>query len=56
MAVAIGKKIVAVDIFDKPSTCNKVWDRLMSGFVLDALEEQTHQGQAGLPMLSNFLA
>ncbi len=40
MAVAIGKKIVAVDLFDKPSTCGKAWDRLMSGYVLDALEVQ----------------
>jgi hypothetical protein len=46
MAVAIGKKIVAVDLFDKPSTCGKVWDRLMSGYVLDALEEQAQEGQA----------
>ena len=46
MAVAIGKKIVAIDVFDKPSTCGKVWDRLMSGYVLDALEEQTDRGQA----------
>ena len=46
MAVAIGKKIVAVDLFDKPSTCGKVWDRLMSGYVLDALEEQAEEGQA----------
>ena len=46
MAVAIGKKIVAVDIFDKPSTCGKVWDRLMSGYVLDALEEAAQEGQA----------
>ena len=38
VAVAIGKKIVAVDMFDKPSTCQKVWDRLLSGLVLDALE------------------
>jgi len=46
MAVAIGKKIVAVDLFDKPSTCGKVWDRLMSGYVLDALEPQAEEGQA----------
>lgn len=46
MAVAIGKKIVAVDLFDKPSTCGKVWDRLMSGYVLDALEAQGEEGQA----------
>jgi hypothetical protein len=46
MAVAIGKKIVAVDLFDKPATCRKVWDRLMSGYVLDALEAQAEEGHA----------
>ncbi len=39
LAVAIGSIIVALDLFDKPSTCRKVWDRLLSGFVMDALEE-----------------
>jgi hypothetical protein len=39
LAVAIGSTIVALDLFDKPSTCRKVWDRLLSGFVMDALEE-----------------
>ena len=38
MAVAIGQKIVALDVFDKPSTCQKVWDRMLSGVVFDALE------------------
>ena len=38
VAVAIGDKVVAVDLFDKPATCNKVWDRLLSGVVFDALE------------------
>ena len=38
MAVAIGEKIVALDVFDKPSTCQKVWDRMLSGVVFDALE------------------
>ena len=38
VAVAIGGKVVAVDLFDKPSTCQKVWDRLLSGVVFDALE------------------
>lgn len=46
MAVAIGKKIVAVDLFDKPETCRKVWDRLMSGYVLDALETPAEVSQA----------
>jgi hypothetical protein len=38
LAVAVGTKIVAVDLFDKSSTCRKVWERLMSGYALDALE------------------
>lgn len=46
IAVAIGKKIVTVDLFDKPATCRKVWDRIMSGYVLDALEAPTEESQA----------
>jgi hypothetical protein len=38
MAAVIGKKVVGCDLFDKPSTCRKVWDRLLSGLVFDALE------------------
>jgi hypothetical protein len=39
VAVAVGPNVVAVDVFDKPGTCRKVWDRLLSGVVMDALEE-----------------
>ncbi len=46
VAVAIGKKIVAVDMFDKPATCQKVWNRLLSGFVMDALESKPEETQA----------
>jgi hypothetical protein len=38
VAIALGKQVVALDLFDKPSTCRKVWDRLLSGVVMDALE------------------
>jgi hypothetical protein len=38
LAVAIGDKVLSVDLFDKPSTCQKVWDRMLSGVVFDALE------------------
>ncbi len=38
MAVAVGTTVVAMDLFDKPSTCAKVWDRLLTGVVMDALE------------------
>ena len=45
LAVAIGKKVVAVDLFDKATTCRKVWQRLLSGYVLDALEADAEPGQ-----------
>jgi hypothetical protein len=38
MAVVIGNRVIGCDLFDKPATCQKVWDRLLSGSVLDALE------------------
>jgi hypothetical protein len=38
VAVAVGKDVVAMDLFDKPSTCRKAWDRLLTGVVMDALE------------------
>jgi hypothetical protein len=46
LAVAIGTKVVALDVFDKPATCQKVWDRLLSGVVMDALEAGDVQRQA----------
>ena len=55
VAVAIGKKIGAVDLFDKPATCQKVWDRLMSGYVLDALEAQAKEGQAKVTDVEQLL-
>jgi hypothetical protein len=44
--VAVDGKVVACDLFDKPSTCEKVWNRLLSGVVLDALETQKDEKQA----------
>jgi hypothetical protein len=41
LAVGIGKKIVSVDLFDKPSTCREVWSRLMTGVIMDAVEAGT---------------
>lgn len=38
LAVAIGQQVVALDVFDKPATCHKVWDRLLGGVVMNALE------------------
>jgi hypothetical protein len=40
LAVAIGSQVVTADLFDKPATCQKLWDKLLSGMVLDALMEK----------------
>jgi hypothetical protein len=37
LAVVIGKRVVGCDLFDKPSTCRKVWDRLLSGVSLETI-------------------
>jgi hypothetical protein len=44
LVVAIGRQIVTADIFDEPTTCEKVWGRLLSGLVLDALTQGQTDG------------
>ena len=38
LAVALGNQVVSIDLFDKPSTCSQVWNRVLSGVMLDAIE------------------
>jgi hypothetical protein len=38
MSVVIGTRVVDCDLFDKPSTCSKDCEPLLSGLVFDALE------------------
>jgi hypothetical protein len=47
LAVAVGGKVVSIDLFDKPATCQKVWGRLLTGLVMDALESGQPEGAAG---------
>lgn len=56
LAVAIGDRVVACDLFDKPATCGRVWNRLLSGYVLDALENQQQAAQAEEPEVERFLS
>lgn len=37
-AAAVGGRVVSVDVFDTGGTCAKVWDRLLTGLVMDAVE------------------
>lgn len=46
MVVAVGSKVVSIDLLDKPETCAKVWNRLLTGFILDALEPGSSGNQA----------
>ena len=55
-AVAIGDKLVALDLFDKPSTCEKVWARLLSGVVFDALEAGKTDHRAGVSNVEQLIA
>jgi hypothetical protein len=56
LAVAPGARVVSVDLFDKPVTCRKVWDRLLSGFVLDALEAGSAADRPGAAQVRDLLA
>ena len=56
LAVAVGGKVVSVDLFDKPATCQKVWGRLLTGVVMDALEAGPTQEQVGKEKVEETLA
>jgi len=56
VAVALGDKLVAVDLFDKAATCKKVWRRLLSGFILDGVARTSEAGQVTQPAVEQTLA
>lgn len=47
LAIAIGRDVVCLELFDKPATCEKVWDRLVSGYLLDVLRDGEPGESAG---------
>lgn len=55
LAVAVGDKVVSVDLFDKPSTCRKVWERLLEGVIMDALEGEVAQTTADADKVQTML-
>jgi hypothetical protein len=56
VAIAVGPKVVCVDLFDKPATCQKAWDRLLSGSIVDALEGSAGEAQAHAKSVEKVLA
>lgn len=55
LAVAIGSQVVTADLFDKPATCQKLWDKLLSGMVLDALMEAKDQTSPDASQVENLV-
>ena len=45
LAAIVGGKVVSLDLFDNPTTCKKVWSRLLSGLAIEA-EESASTGDA----------
>ena len=45
VAVALGGRLVSIDILDKPATLEKVWGRVTEGFALDAIETPDTGGE-----------
>lgn len=44
LAVAVGDRVVAVDLFDAAGVCAKVWGRLLTGVIMDAVEDAKPAG------------
>jgi hypothetical protein len=54
LAVAVGNTVVALDLFDSPATCAKVWRRLLTGYVMDALEARPQDDAADQQSVEKF--
>ena len=48
--------VSAVDLFDKPETCKRVWSCLLSGAILDALEVEKNRRKANSADVERALA
>ena len=56
VGVALGKQIACLDLFDRPSTCGKVWDRLISSALLESFSPDADENQAGVADVESFVA
>jgi hypothetical protein len=54
--VAIGSRLVSLDLFDSPNTCRRVWDRLVTGMALDGLMAGEEVGEPSLDQITNLFA
>ena len=55
IAVVIGKRVIGCDVFDKPSTCRKVWDRLLSGVSIETIARKETGEASAIGDIEQFL-
>jgi hypothetical protein len=56
VALAVGGKVVCIDAFDKPATCEKAWERILSGCVIAALGDEAIAGNVQPDAVEKVLA
>jgi hypothetical protein len=54
--VAVGRRIVALELFDSPGTCGRVWNRLLTGLSLDGLMAGAEAGEPSLDQIVSLFA
>lgn len=54
--VAVGGRLVSLDLFDSPNTCRRVWDRLVTGSALDGLMAGAEAGEPSLDQITHLFA
>jgi hypothetical protein len=55
LAVALGKRVISVDLFDKAPTCRKIWNRLLTGMIMEALEPVADKEPAAVAEVDRLL-
>lgn len=54
--VALGSRLVSLDLFDSPNTCRQVWDRLVTGLTLDGLVAGAEVGEPSLDQITTMFS
>ena len=54
-AVAIAGRVISVDLFDKPSTCQRIWKRYLTGLAFDAMSAGKNEQRASAADVKELL-
>lgn len=56
LALAVGGKLLLVDLYDRPDTCEKVWPRIVAGAVFDAMAHPPEEARMDRDAVEQVLA